>query len=526
MLQEKADGMFLWVRLVADHLMQQASPQEFSGALEQLPEGLDQAYGTILTCFKALPDKTTRDRVLLILFWLCAAKRTLKIDEIADGVALNRHGVLDGDTRIKKTDRYIFDPCTPLVERTTGGYLRLVHFSAKEYPCHKQSGLYISNLKAKMALALACIKSLNSALRLLPRFRKGYVQCNNEDMSFVVKGGTGLHDYARVFWLDHTMAYLQNTALSNEHPSEVIEELTILAKVQKHPQGQCMSGTQLGRGVQSDLTMLREIPACYNLCMDWLYFQSSLDREILELKTVQEQLDWRLKEDETYLSLLGDRVRNVTESLLSMDELELPNHIELDDLRDFKFKHGWLCRYSHCSLISISHKQRDVHETSHVPSYPCEKCDFSGRGFRSRKTLETHIQRYHTMIEDLRIPDSLDFMEGSITIARSRLKHGFDNHAERLGCWNDRGRKELMKGFHKIIKRVESEISLAEPPGLGDPSHAASDSSAGSSASLSLSKICNKVESIDTYDSLLDFQKDLAKIPNLMDDSSASDRTE
>ena len=39
-------GMFLWVRLVVHDLLSQTTAQELVDALEKLPDGLDQAYGS------------------------------------------------------------------------------------------------------------------------------------------------------------------------------------------------------------------------------------------------------------------------------------------------------------------------------------------------------------------------------------------------------------------------------------------------------------------------------------------------
>ena len=48
-LQRKADGMFIWVRLVTMMLEQQGSEADLEGAIDKLPDGLNEAYGRILS---------------------------------------------------------------------------------------------------------------------------------------------------------------------------------------------------------------------------------------------------------------------------------------------------------------------------------------------------------------------------------------------------------------------------------------------------------------------------------------------
>ena len=47
-LMDKADGMFLWVRLVVAMLLQETSEDGIKRRLDRLPDGLEEAYASIL----------------------------------------------------------------------------------------------------------------------------------------------------------------------------------------------------------------------------------------------------------------------------------------------------------------------------------------------------------------------------------------------------------------------------------------------------------------------------------------------
>jgi hypothetical protein len=139
-----AQGMFLWVYLVAAMLKDQASEFELEHAIEQLPNGLDAVYGRILDRLRSLSEPV-RSRAFRVLSWSCAASRAVKVQEVADGVTLRpgQATVLNKKTRIGNIQRDIIDICAPLVERSPGGYLEIVHFSAKEFLLHLQSGPFL-----------------------------------------------------------------------------------------------------------------------------------------------------------------------------------------------------------------------------------------------------------------------------------------------------------------------------------------------------------------------------------------------
>jgi hypothetical protein len=101
------------------------------------------------------------------------------------------------------------------------------------------------------------------------------------------------------------------------------------------------------------------------------------------------------------------------EELLALDEDNHPPYINSDYLKAYKalFKsYGFCCRFKSCPASDTgfpSTKARESHETEHFPTYRCEECDFSVRGFRSKGDLVNHVNKYHANIENTELPAEL-----------------------------------------------------------------------------------------------------------------------
>ena len=165
--------MFLWVRLVISMLQVQISEEDLEIAIDQLPDGLAEAYGRIIDRLRNL-SPTEKDRAFRILFWVCTAYRSVSIHEVADGITLKPgRVVLNRKTRIQDFNGDILEICAPLLERSKGGALDVVHFSAKEYLLDKQTGPFVDIEQAHFNAAFACVVNLNSAISIAPRHNQG-----------------------------------------------------------------------------------------------------------------------------------------------------------------------------------------------------------------------------------------------------------------------------------------------------------------------------------------------------------------
>lgn len=360
-LQNKARGMFLWVRLVRTMLEVCCSEVEFEKELERLPDGLDEAYGRILSRL-GIESPTVRQRALRVLFWICTAYRSVKIDEVADGIALKPGQTdLNVKTRSQNPERDILEICAPMLEKTGDGVLTVVHFSAKEYLLHEHSGPFIHIPQAHLDVLFSCVANLTSALILVPSHSGSATTADIERS--VATGSFTLHSYAHQYWMDHLLAYLGNVHDFDTCISDVKDALSKFCKVLK---GYSLSGPQapdpLGHNARfSELQKLHKFPALERLVIVWSHFKTRLAETIPSLESLDAQDKFSLENDQTYLSLVGQRLREIEEQILTMDRSALPPHIKENEYDAFVARCGFSCRNHGCESSFSTLQERDCH---------------------------------------------------------------------------------------------------------------------------------------------------------------------
>ncbi|MCJ1385511.1 hypothetical protein MMC17_008634 [Xylographa soralifera] len=462
-MQEMARGMFLWVRLVTTMLEQQSSELDFEDAIEKLPDGLDEAYRRILSHIQSL-NPMVQQRALRVLFWVCVAYRPVKIHEVADGIVL-RPGqtVLDKRTRISDLDRDVLEICAPIVGTSSSGFLDVVHFSAKEYLLDSQSGSFIQVAEAHFAIAFSCITNLTATTAILssPRFNKEVTQSEIEGL--VVKGSYGLQNYGYHFWAEHVQAYFDNCKGQEEHSTKLLKALEALSVVQKDRSVSRIldAMTLISQNSVRGSPNLAQYPSLYTLVMGQLRFKTDLITKMTDFEDLKAQEEWQVRNDETFLSLIDQTLRHVTERILLWNPSELPCYINKDDHAAFLARSGFACRLYRCEHGFDSTAERDTHERHHSPTFPCNQCDFSGRGFRWKKDLERHKRQYHMSADDFEIPSSLDSPASSLDRITSDSQSRRVSLIGRSQCWNARGRKILQRSFTQALEKV---LSCIPPP--------------------------------------------------------------
>jgi hypothetical protein len=101
------------------------------------------------------------------------------------------------------------------------------------------------------------------------------------------------------------------------------------------------------------------------------------------------------------------------EELLALDEDNHPPYINSNYLKAYKAlfrSHGFCCRFKSCPASDTGFpgaKTRASHEAEHFPTYGCKECDFSVRGFRSKRDLLNHVNKYHANTENIELPAEL-----------------------------------------------------------------------------------------------------------------------
>ncbi|KAH9019918.1 ankyrin repeat-containing domain protein [Lactarius deliciosus] len=199
-LSERADGMFRWVFCQLE-VLQKCLPQNVQRVLRELPNSLDETYERILREIgKVNPDQAYR-----LLQCLTIAARPLRVDELAEVLALDFDGakagipVLNSAWRWDDKQQGVLSTCSSLIVVVRDKYsgtrvVQFAHFSVKEFLTSDRlanlaadiSQFHIRPEPAHTVIAQACLAIL--------------LRSNCNDMA---ESGSPLSDYAARHWVDH-----------------------------------------------------------------------------------------------------------------------------------------------------------------------------------------------------------------------------------------------------------------------------------------------------------------------------------
>jgi len=172
------------------------------GILDELPESLDETYERVLRSI----NKANRDHALRLLQCITAAVRPLRVEELAEVLAVDFDATRNGgipnlkpDWRWSDQHQAVLSTCSSLITIVNDGNSQVVqfsHFSVKEYLTSDRlacssgdvSRYHILLSPAHTILAQAC-------LGVLLRLDKHITKDNASDIS--------LADYAARHWVDH-----------------------------------------------------------------------------------------------------------------------------------------------------------------------------------------------------------------------------------------------------------------------------------------------------------------------------------
>ena len=132
-LQKSAGGMFLWAKLMIDHLGSSANQAQVLRRLQDVPHGLDKAYSTVLSRLVDQLDPYDLSFVKNILALMITSIHSLNIEESQCAQALISRSPDTFEERLEHRQKQkILDLCGGLVI-VMDEHLRLVHFSLEEF---------------------------------------------------------------------------------------------------------------------------------------------------------------------------------------------------------------------------------------------------------------------------------------------------------------------------------------------------------------------------------------------------------
>ncbi|MCJ1431111.1 hypothetical protein MMC27_000462 [Xylographa pallens] len=218
----RSKGMFLYARLVMVSLTGQPDLYNFKREAQNLPNGLEEAYGRIIDRVKNTLSTSERCTVEVVLKWIACSRVLLRKEELHRAIMIQQNDTeFNPDRRIIQN---IVQLCGPIVEMQ-GDFINFVHFTVKEFLCSSQSHFFIDKAAAHRQLSMTCISYLGfNAL--------GDNLSDSSIDTFLLNGSYVLLFYVKAYWLDHTKEGLR---VITSMP--VLEDLCRLLSIYftKHP---------------------------------------------------------------------------------------------------------------------------------------------------------------------------------------------------------------------------------------------------------------------------------------------------
>ncbi|KAI1173029.1 hypothetical protein F4777DRAFT_601066 [Nemania sp. FL0916] len=421
----KANGMFLWAKLVLDSLFEVDSLRELHQAITSMPEELPELYTKIL---RDLTKDCRADRVMKILAWLAFARRPLKRHELLHGVTITAETPIPSKWDV--LDKRVIDRCKPLIEELPDGSIALMHFTVEEYLKTDGATHCLDSATWEETIAFTCITVLRYSLCLVD---PGIPQLNQ--LLMILQGSCALLLYAIDFWLDHLLVCANTTKLHEQSSlARALNSLQVLhdklcSKFDPHASKKAASRVHISK--DSRLDAIAHL-AGHSLCASIVKFRADCDEK--SASNGQEFEELALKQDKTLFSTLSQQYNKGVYKLLSesFSSDDIPKD-QLDRFREQYLQMPFRCRFTPCTWASLgfaSEALRMSHEEIHVRRLFCDKknCSRSRIGFRKQRDLAAHMCTYHEQ-ESILIPPRVRTTFNAHTLANETSTSLYGGHS-------------------------------------------------------------------------------------------------
>ncbi|PYI36155.1 NACHT domain protein [Aspergillus indologenus CBS 114.80] len=153
-LASKANGMFLYDKVVLSSIELLDDVAEICEELSLLPEDLDSAYARILLRINNLRPASVKAKARRILAWVGCSPTPLTLREMEQALSI-QPGNFNAGKRLSAAPN-LSKLCGPIIE-VAGEYVQFVHFTVKEYFFSTAVSGHISLIDGTLDLATTCI---------------------------------------------------------------------------------------------------------------------------------------------------------------------------------------------------------------------------------------------------------------------------------------------------------------------------------------------------------------------------------
>ncbi|CAI6335391.1 unnamed protein product [Periconia digitata] len=235
---ERADGMFLWARLMIGYLRSPAltKSQRMSTIFKTTPIGLRQMYDRICDQIKSM-DHPSQQLALTTFNWITYAQKDLTVEEYSEVVYCETQ---QEDLAEKKQfiDNSVIVVCCGLIEKRHDNILRFVHLTAKEHVLSEESKVMSHILspasEAHAEIASRCLSYLLYSIPAQPLAGR----LSSPASSTLLQEECPLLSYAALYWPKHTLESIESTRAYTTRPErrdEVAEMFNLIDRFLNHP---------------------------------------------------------------------------------------------------------------------------------------------------------------------------------------------------------------------------------------------------------------------------------------------------
>ncbi|KAJ6086756.1 zinc finger protein [Penicillium canescens] len=398
----RADGIFLFAKLVMNNLAKQPNRRRFQTEIDatRLPSELNEAYTRIMDRLEQDLSEEQLEYTRLLLGWLVCSKRPLKWTEIQVALSIDLHLAtvsheLDMDLRLRDD---VQELCGSLVQVLKGNRVELVHSTAGLFIA-QQSKINIA--AAECDLTLRCLRYLT-----LDHFRRDIPDSDLRE--YILRGDLAFQDYAVSQWYIHMRtfveakyAFLEGDIITMEAstPAQIaliFRELDnfVLFYGESFPENMTLQSSE------ADCVFFQPYTFYGLLVRIWDHICSSQRGNITARNKVS----------------IGSLEMALTRNRALLEELSSDSEFDLTGLYDeYPFRcPKVLCFYFHEGFRSADVRNHHVNHHDLPFQCPVDNCSPHVAGFRSKSALSSHMARYH--------PEDCDIDESFAPLNRRKVK--------------------------------------------------------------------------------------------------------
>ncbi|KAL7897605.1 hypothetical protein HDV64DRAFT_285923 [Trichoderma sp. TUCIM 5745] len=378
-ITQKADGMFLWAKLVIGYMKGNMlfKRDEFLEAASSFPRELNEIFGRLLSQILAGLDERSVRRLGSVLSWIAFAKRPLRAPELLSALAFDT----EDEQVTEPAPAYILDMCQPLIQLQIDSSYSFLHVSVRDFL--QSSTLSITANESLMRHGLATVRCLSASQSI---FASDYSETDRTLR--ILRGVFGFHMYATEFWIDYILEHLE---LDQDL---LFKSDFFLSSCRLAEQLEAIEANEVAMGndpLNSRLNILRHKHyPLYNTIQTVL-----LERGRKTLEANEDSIDNNTKA--RGVRFLKERYQAAIRELLSYSTYSSVSFHELERFKQNFRTSAYTCRIWSCRYAVFgfnSPKDLILHEADHrkqICHYP--NCQYPV--FSSTKSLRDHEKRYH-----------------------------------------------------------------------------------------------------------------------------------